>query len=308
MSEPATIDTAALFVRLAPWKERVEQGLAHALSDFIDDDATVRAPPRLREAMGYSLLAGGKRLRPLLTLLSARACAPQLDDDELFTHAMPAALALEFVHTYSLVHDDLPALDDDELRRGRPTLHKAFDEATAVLAGDALLTDAFALLARAPENAARQVRELALASGSVGMAGGQFDDVENEGTPIDGATLRRIHARKTGRLFVGACVLGGLSVGAPPERLTLLRTFAASFGVAFQIADDVLDVLGDVESAGKVLGRDAKLQKTTYVGLYGLKEAQRMAKSEAETAAIAARALGSNDLVELAHFAGSRRH
>jgi len=287
----------------------IEEALVARLDVHVDADGT-RPPTRLVEAMRYSLLAGGKRLRPLLVLHAAAASSPEVEEPTRERKAMPAAVAIEQIHTYSLIHDDLPAMDDDDLRRGRPTLHKAMGEALAILAGDALLTDAFALLATAEHNAAAQVRELALAAGSAGMVGGQLDDIDHEGKPIDGPTLAAIHRRKTGRLFVAACALGALAVDAPTERVAMMRAYGAHLGVAFQIADDVLDVEGDVERAGKTLGRDAKHEKATYVRLHGVEVARGMAVAESERACAAVASLGAaaQPLVDVARFAATRRH
>jgi geranylgeranyl diphosphate synthase, type II len=265
-------------------------------------------PPRLLEAMAYTLFAGGKRLRPLLVLQSALAAASEGDEARAVQLALPAAFAVEYVHTYSLIHDDLPALDDDALRRGRPTLHVAFDEATAILAGDGLLTDAFAFTAGAERRGAEQCLELALAAGSAGMVGGQWDDVQAEGKPIDGEGLLAIHRRKTGRLFVASCVLGGLSVDADEDTLDKLRRYGAAFGLAFQIVDDVLDVSGREEERGKKAGGDAALEKATYVRAYGLEEARRRGRELAEHAAVIAGSLGekAGALVELARLAAER--
>ncbi|MFH1810770.1 MAG: polyprenyl synthetase family protein [Pseudomonadota bacterium] len=223
-----------------------------------------RPPPRLLEAMGYSLLAGGKRLRPLMALCACEAVGAER------AMAWPAALAIEYVHTYSLIHDDLPAMDNDDLRRGRPTLHKAFDEGTAVLAGDALLTEAFGVLARAEHNADRQVMELATAAGACGMVGGQVLDVEAESLPHAQIDLERIHRAKTGRLFVAAAVMGGLAGQAQQHEVAVLRRYAALVGHAFQVADDLLDVVGDASKTGKGLGRDQARGKFTYLSRDGI--------------------------------------
>ncbi len=251
-------------------------------------------PERLRAAMEYSLLGGGKRLRPALVLLASRACG---GDDE---RAMPAACAIEMVHTYSLIHDDLPAMDDDDLRRGRPTCHRQFDEATAILAGDGLLTLAFEVVARdvrPGEVAAACCVDLANAAGVVGMVGGQMADLEAErsGWPLtpspcppkqrdaslDGAEeergdatdslewLESIHRRKTGRLLSCALVLGGRVAGAAPESLRRLENYGRHVGLAFQIADDLLDVLGQEDKMGKGVRKDAGRGKLTYPGLLG---------------------------------------
>jgi geranylgeranyl diphosphate synthase type II len=307
---------------LAPWRARVDDALATHLARFVDVDGTA-APVRLRQAMRHALLAGGKRLRPVVAIAVARAVRPEGQRaNAALDAALPAALALELVHTYSLVHDDLPALDDDDLRRGQPTVHRAFDEATAILAGDGMLTDAWVILARAPKNAARQVEELALAAGSAGMVGGQHDDLQNEGRVVaaEGAvdSLRAVHRRKTGRLFAAAAATGALAVQDDPAVVFAARSYGAALGFAFQVQDDILDVEGDVEKAGKALGRDEKLDKLTYVRALGLPGARALAASAGDDAVRLARALGAavpaaaaadvDVLVELARFAVSRNH
>jgi geranylgeranyl diphosphate synthase type II len=251
------------------------------------DGAT--AVPRIQGAMTYAITAGGKRLRPALVFASAHA-ASVLTIEEVWAAVGPAVTAVEMVHTYSLIQDDLPAMDDDDLRRGKPTLHLAYDEATAILAGDALLTDAFAVLATAPKNAAAQVRELALAAGSAGMISGQSLDLQNLGdeAPVDADSvdLADIHRRKTGRLFAAACVLGGLAVDAPPVALERLRRFGHALGLAFQIADDILDVTSTSAEAGKPTGRDAERNKISYPSRYGLEAARHMARAAAERAVL----------------------
>ena len=299
---------------LASWRHRVDDGLISYL-DTIADGA-LRPPERLREAMAHALLAGGKRLRPLVCMATASAI---VGDDEAIVLASPAAVALELVHTYSLVHDDLPALDDDDLRRGRPTVHRAFDEATAILVGDALLTDAFFLLASAKHHAAAQVAELALASGSAGMVAGQFDDIAHEGQPSGDdslAELQGIHRRKTGRLFAAAAVLGVLAANRP-DLCEDARRYGAALGFAFQVQDDVLDVEGDVEKGGKTRGRDQKHDKLTTVRALGVDGAKKLAREAAEEAVQMARRLGDGQaaispgvdrLMQLARFAASRTH
>ncbi|MFZ9886150.1 MAG: polyprenyl synthetase family protein [Myxococcota bacterium] len=295
-----------LFERLAPTLDLIEQRLAASLPVRAVDGSA--APAGLTEAMAYMLLAGGKRLRPLLVLESARAaCA---DDESARAHdlAMPAALAVEYVHTYSLIHDDLPALDNDDLRRGRPTLHVRYDEATAILAGDSLLTDAFGFLAASERRGREQCLELSRAAGSAGMVGGQFEDLASEGREIDVDKLVSIHRGKTGRLFIASCVLGGLAVDAPAAALEKLAAYGAAFGLAFQIADDVLDVTGAEEERGKRQGKDAALEKMTYVRAFGLEGAAQRAREEAERAADIAAQLGprAEVLIELAHLAAVR--
>ncbi|MCP4470656.1 MAG: polyprenyl synthetase family protein [Gammaproteobacteria bacterium] len=313
MSE--TLASAAKLIKsFVPLQKLFNERLEQSISGLGDDRGRV-PPPHLHEAMRYALLAGGKRLRPLMVLFSAEACGGNAlsctenrvsgEGDE---RAWPAALAVEYVHTYSLIHDDLPALDDDDFRRGRPTIHKAFDEATAILAGDALLTDAFTFAAGAPENAAAQCLELALAAGSSGMVAGQAMDMYSEGKPADDVDLLGIHVRKTGRLFIGSCVLGGLSVAANQESLDVLRVYGAAFGLAFQISDDVLDVIGDEKAKGKSSGGDADADKATYVRRYGLEGAKKRTHEAAEEAREAAEYFGERGriLQELALYAAHR--
>lgn len=288
-------------------RDEVDRRLTESLAALADRDGA-RPPAKLQQAMAHTLLAGGKRLRPLLVLESARAASEGLSEEEALELAFPAALAVEYVHTYSLIHDDLPALDDDELRRGRPTLHVLYDEATAILSGDSLLTDAFALVARAERRAAEQCLELARAAGSSGMVGGQLDDLMGEGRPVDAEGLKAIHSRKTGRLFRAASVLGALAVDAPARVQGALDRYAGHFGLAFQIADDVLDVVGDVEQRGKKQGGDVAHDKATYARAYGLDGARARAEEQAELAVKEAEALGerARNLVALARYSVGR--
>ena len=219
----------------------VEQWLRTCLRD-------TDIPPRLREAMEYSLLAGGKRLRPVICLTTAGMFGVPAQP------VLPFACALEMIHTYSLIHDDLPCMDNDDLRRGRPTCHKAFDEATALLAGDALLTDAFWFMtqagcALASDRVLAAVCEAALAAGGRGMAGGQMLDLQGSGTDLP--SLRRLHALKTGALLRAACTTGALLGGADAHALAAVAAYGEHLGLAFQIVDDILDVVGDVQTLGK---------------------------------------------------------
>jgi len=246
-------------------------------------------PSRLAQAMRYSLLAGGKRLRPVLCLTCAAACAPGAGD-ELPASVLPFAAGLEMIHTYSLIHDDLPAMDNDDLRRGKPSCHRAFDEATAILAGDALLTDAFAFMASVPLPAGRVLEALYLvstAAGSAGMAGGQMLDLEAEKTPPDREGLARLNALKTGALLRAACECGAVLVGADDVKRQAVRRYGECFGLAFQITDDILDVVGDEAMIGKPVGSDAQRGKATWPALLGLDEACRLAHRTGEEAAAA---------------------
>jgi geranylgeranyl diphosphate synthase, type II len=277
------------------------------LAEYIDRLGS-DCPDRLREAMAYSLLAGGKRLRPLLTLLACEAAGgnPQA--------ALPAACAVEMIHTYSLIHDDLPAMDDDSLRRGRPTCHIQFGEAIAILAGDALLTLAFEVLARdvhPAQVAAACCADLAAAAGATGMVAGQTADFEAEGTGVAGIEqLQAIHLRKTGRLLRSALTMGGRIAGASPEALTSLAQYGDKVGLAFQIADDLLDIVGEQEKMGKGVRKDANLGKLTYPFLLGMQESRKRARLLIDEACRALAVFGeaSQRLEALAHFVLERDH
>lgn len=233
-------------------------------------------PAQLLESIRYSLLAPGKRVRPCLAVMACEACG------EDPTAALPAAVAVEMIHTYSLIHDDLPAMDDDELRRGRPTNHVQFGESTAILAGDALLTLAFEVLAHGiedPQIAIACIRDLASAAGAEGMVGGQQADLEAESAEqISLNELEAIHRRKTGRLLTAPLTIGGRIGGASPETLNNLKIYGESVGLAFQIADDLLDVVGDSGRMGKQVQKDAEHGKSTYPALLGIEESRKRAK------------------------------
>lgn len=291
---------------LKPRQEAVESGLAGRSAEWA---RTVQ--PRLAEAMAYSLLAPGKRLRPLLTLLAAEAVGGTLES------ALPAAIALEMVHTYSLIHDDLPAMDDDDLRRGRPTCHKQFDEATAILAGDALLTDAFKLLAESypPRTAAVSVLELATAAGPAGMVGGQMMDLAAEHGELivhSAADLEAIHRLKTGALIRSAVRLGLFAAlgeaSIEPRVKDAFDTYAEALGLAFQITDDLLDVESTAEATGKRVGKDATAGKLTYPGFLGIGAARTQAKQLGRIAVEAMQPFGERGrlLCELAWFVVQR--
>lgn len=229
-------------------------------------------PATLHKSMRYSVFAGGKRIRPLLCLEAARACGGDPDT------VLNAACALEALHTYTLIHDDLPCMDNDDLRRGRPTNHKVFGEGIAVLAGDALLTEAFAMLASVPPNERYDVQdyvaELAYQTGSLNLVGGQVLDLEGEGRPLSLDELRAIHLGKTSALIVASVRLGGMAAGASPEQLEGLASFGRNLGLAFQIIDDILDVTSSPEVLGKSIGKDAREQKATYPSLVGMEQAR----------------------------------
>jgi geranylgeranyl diphosphate synthase type II len=282
-------DTLTLVDSLRLTRQRVDVALAGYLP-AVDPAAEALCPARLAEAMRYSTLAGGKRLRPVLCLMAAEACGGTAEA------ALPAACAIELVHTYSLIHDDLPAMDDDDLRRGRPTCHKAFDEATAVLAGDGLLTLAFELVARhvtPAEAAVKCVQVLAEAAGPEGMVGGQMADLQAEGR-TDGtvAALEAIHRRKTGALLRAPLRMGGLIAGAPEPVLEALDAYGRAVGLAFQIVDDLLDVQGDEAKLGKRVNKDSGLGKWTYPAFLGVEGSRRKARQLADLAVAALAPLG----------------
>ncbi|MEB3333390.1 MAG: farnesyl diphosphate synthase [Cyanobacteriota bacterium] len=249
-------------------RERIEVALDQSLGP--------EEPESLREAMRYSLLAGGKRLRPILCLAACELAGGTVE------MAIPTAVALEMVHTMSLIHDDLPAMDNDDLRRGRPTSHKQFGEAMAILAGDALLTRSFEMVARrspgvSAERLLAVVGELSLAAGAPGLVGGQVVDLECEGKDVDLSTLEFIHLHKTGALLRACVVCGALLGGAGEDLLEALRVYARGIGLAFQIIDDILDVTASSEVLGKTAGKDLTADKTTYPKLLGLEESRKRA-------------------------------
>ena len=286
--------------------------LRHASSTRVDAtlaalfDARPAVDERLEAAMRHGLLVGGKRLRPLLVYLAGQALGAS--DDALDA---PAA-AIELIHAYSLIHDDLPAMDDDDLRRGQPTVHKAFDEATAILAGDALQALAFEVLASHPYPRLGQlVTTLAVASGRDGMVAGQALDLAAVGGHPDAEAMAHMHAHKTGALIVAAVRLGGLvAVEEDDPRLAALIRYARAIGLAFQIHDDILDVTGDTATLGKISGADAARAKPTYPSLLGLAGAQRKANTLIDEAIAALAPLGEQaaPLADLAHYMIERDH
>lgn len=243
-------------------------------------------PQNLHRAIHYSLFAGGKRIRPALVLASCESVGGEAAE------ALNAACAFECVHTYSLIHDDLPAIDNDDMRRGRPTCHKAFGEAVAILAGDALLTAAFELIAATrtadPSKVIRVIAELSKAAGSVGMIGGQMVDIESEGEEVAFPVLEYIHIHKTGELILASVRSGAIMGGASQKELESLSRYGKSVGLAFQIADDILDVEGSAAEMGKNTGGDEKKGKATYPALIGLEESRKRAE---ELVAMALKAL-----------------
>jgi geranylgeranyl diphosphate synthase type II len=271
----------------------------------------VRGPAfRVVEAMHYSLMAGGKRLRPILCLAGAEAVGGHVSE------SLAVACAFEMIHTYSLIHDDLPAMDDDDLRRGQPTCHKKFDEATAILAGDGLLTEAFRIVAEAaPSFPGREavllevLQLMAQAAGYQGMVGGQMLDLMAEGRKITHKELETVHRMKTGALLTAAVRSGGMVGGGSRQEVTLLTNYGEKFGLAFQITDDILDVEGDAAEMGKAAGADAKRQKATYPGILGPEQAKTWARRLVEAACADLEPLGvrAAPLQELARYLLVRR-
>ncbi len=256
------------------------------LLDYLPGDDEY--PETIHQAMRYSLTAGGKRLRPVLAIAAAEAVGGDTAD------VVPAACALEMIHTYSLIHDDLPAMDDDNIRRGRPTNHVVYGEAIAVLAGDALLTLAFEVLGSLPEitgvspsDAVKVIKELSYASGSRGMIGGQVVDISSENVEISGDILKYIHTHKTGALFKASIKTGAILALASDEQINALTRYAHFLGLGFQITDDILDIEGETGKLGKTVGSDQKKKKATYPSLFGLQEAKQMAREAVAESLIA---------------------
>ncbi|MCC9640801.1 polyprenyl synthetase family protein [Rhodopirellula sp. JC740] len=286
LGESGTVAGAAeesLKQYMASHRPAVEAALAEACAD------QPGMPTRLAEAIRYAVLAPGKRLRPVLTIMAAEACGGSV------ASAMPAAVSVELIHAYSLIHDDLPAMDDDDLRRGRPTTHIEFDEATAILAGDALQSMAFAHLhchAVDDTQAAAWIGTLAIAAGPSGLVGGQADDLDAEKHTVDDfggpeaarTHLEAIHHRKTGALFTACAAMGAISAGADQRAVSALTNYARAFGLAFQITDDLLDCTSTDEQLGKRTGKDDGRGKLTYPGLMGLDRARAHAEAMIRTA------------------------
>jgi geranylgeranyl diphosphate synthase, type II len=282
----------ALKEKLALYQKRVEHGIQQLLPP-----AGTR-PERLHAAMRYSMEVGGKRIRPVLVIAASELYPSQADP-------IAAAVAIECLHTYTLIHDDLPSIDNSALRRGHPSCHMKFDEATAVLAGDSLLTYAFQLLAGhytdQPALTTTLVADLANASGSERLIGGQMEDIENEGKPIDAATLRYIHENKTGALLTAALTMGLRFCDPSPQQVKQIRTVGYHLGLTFQIVDDILDATSTPAELGKPVGNDSATDKSTYVALHGIEGAQTHAHEHTAAAIVAAEALGGNNtfLLEL---------
>ena len=261
------------------WKKRLDLVEEQLLKELREDEAL---DATLCAAMKYSLMAGGKRLRPVLLMAAADAVGG--DGDSFVT----SGCAIEMIHTYSLIHDDLPAMDDDDYRRGKLTNHKVYGDGMAVLAGDALLTLAFEVMLRQegvkPEMLVQVVHEMSTAAGANGMVGGQAIDLESEGKQIEMELLRKMHMGKTGALFRAAIRSGAILAGADANQLEALTIYADKFGLAFQITDDILDVVGNEEELGKPVGSDEKNHKSTYVTLTSLKEAKELARKTIDEA------------------------
>ncbi len=294
MSDAPLLDPSTLKVKLKEKGVVVESWLSTCLTSSAMKTCQGHATPpflpeSLREAMEYSLMAGGKRLRPVLCLTTAQMCG--LEEKNV----LPFAAAIELIHTYSLIHDDLPAMDDDDLRRGKPSNHKQFGEAMAILAGDALLTDAFVFMTSVSsccstgtipaENTLRALAYLGRAAGSRGMVGGQVLDMNYTGEEnISLEKLRTMHAMKTGALIQASCVCGALLAGASLDVVQALEKYGAALGTAFQIADDILDVTADTATLGKPAGSDEEQGKNTYPSLVGLEQSRVLAHEQKEIA------------------------
>lgn len=265
------------------WLSKNSQRIENILCEVLPSENTL--PQRLHQAMAYALYAGGKRIRPLLLLASSEL--GESIDPKLHPEIERAAAAIEMLHTYSLVHDDLPCMDNDDLRRGKPTTHKAFDEATALLVGDALQTQAFILLADLKIPAQSQVgliRELATASGSFGMAGGQAIDLQSVGIALDRPALEMMHKMKTGALLKASVRMGAILGSLSNTQKESLDQFADALGLGFQVVDDILDATQDSQTLGKTAGKDAQADKPTFVSLMGLEQAKNLALELQQTA------------------------
>lgn len=261
------------------YKDKIEK-IDIALDKFIPKDSDLA--PIIYDSMRYSVFAGGKRLRPLLLIAAVEALGKKGDD------YLNIACGMEMIHTYSLIHDDLPAMDNDDYRRGKLTNHKVYNEAIAILAGDALLTLAFEIMLEQKDVEAQTllnvVKVIARAAGPAGMVGGQVLDMESEGKSLELDKLQLMHNAKTGALFTAAIKAGGILAGANKEQLAMLESFSEFYGLAFQITDDILDAIGDQEKIGKPVGSDEKNNKATFVTLYSVEEAKKMAQNAVDKA------------------------
>lgn len=280
----------ALKEKLQQVRERVETGI-----DALLPSATTR-PTRLHQSMRYSMEAGGKRIRPALLILASEIFPAKHDP-------LAAAVAVECLHTYTLIHDDLPAVDNSDIRRGRPACHKQFDEPTALLAGDSLLTFAFQLLSHRyddPTLATALIRDLSLASGSQHLIGGQMEDIENEGKAVEADTLQYIHENKTAALLSAALTMGLRFGNASAEQIDIMRRTGHHLGLAFQIIDDILDATSSPEAMGKPVGNDAAADKSTYVALHGIAGARKEANRHTSAAIEASQSIGGESALLIA--------
>lgn len=290
-------------------KERLKEKIA-LIDKEMDKYLTVKDNPQkiIYEAMRYSVFAGGKRLRPILMLSFCEMCGGDVSE------VMPFACAMEMIHTYSLIHDDLPAMDNDDLRRGMPTSHIKFGEATAILAGDALLNRAFEVVSEysgsEPQKAIKAINMLAMSSGAEGMIGGQIVDIKSEGKQITLDELRYLHLGKTGAIIRSACTIGALLGGGSEEEIAAADKFAKNLGIAFQIQDDILDVEGTEEELGKPIGSDKDENKNTYVSLLGLEKSNKLQKEYSQKAKDALTVFSDRAefLKELTDYLTSRRN
>ncbi len=288
---------------------REKAGLVNSFLEEYCHKPQPDVPERLHEAMSYSLTAGGKRIRPVLAMAAYEACGGRGDD------IVQYATSLEIIHTYSLIHDDLPSMDDDDLRRGRPTNHKVFGEAVAILAGDGLLTEAFMMFfdSRHPlpcEHILRAIRELAIAAGPRGMVGGQVVDILSEGAEPNPETLHYIHTHKTGALIRSSVRLGGMLYGADGETMEALTVYGDNLGLAFQIVDDILDIKGDEAELGKPVGSDLEKNKMTYPSIYGIDASMQKAEELINRAVESVAPMGESAraLKEIAQYIIRRTH
>jgi geranylgeranyl diphosphate synthase, type II len=296
-------------LKIAEYLERRRRIVDEALDRWVPREDAI--PPQVHQAVRYSLFAGGKRLRPILALAAAEAVGGRTAD------VLPLACALELIHTYSLIHDDLPSMDNDDLRRGKPTSHKVFGEALALLAGDALLTEAFGLMTRpdlakklSPSRRLRAIHEVAEAAGSLGMVGGQVVDILSAGKKIERPTLEYIHTHKTGAMIAAAAGVGAIAGGGSPRQCRALRAYGEKLGLAFQIVDDLLDIHGEARKLGKTVGKDQAQGKATYPALLGVEESGRRAAAlmDEALAQLAIFKRRSQPLREIAHFVIKRTH
>lgn len=310
--------TAPAAVTLAEYLRARREDVEAALRRFLPQPPD--CPPVVADAMAYSLFAGGKRFRPVLTLAAADAVTGGRPEGR--TLALPAACAIEMIHTYSLIHDDLPAMDNDSVRRGKPTLHVLYGDGMAILAGDGLHAEAFGLLAREPDPAGRPelaaralavIARIAAAAGPAGMVGGQAVDLQVAGRAHEeGAVtfegLRNMHARKTGALIRAAAAAGAIMAGGAPRQIEAIDAYAAGLGLAFQIVDDILDVEGAAEELGKTVGKDAAANKPTYPSFFGVDESRRLARAAVDDAlaALGRAELHDTRLADIAAWVVSR--